>query len=296
MISYARVLKSIWRHPANRQHPMLAVLRSLHWWLTCRLPQRVMTHHLFGYTIRLYPDAHQTRHLVYYTNQADYDTIGFVQRYLQPSDHFIDVGANIGLYTLLAASRIGKTGHLYAFEPCPKTVERLQETLSANQLDWVHLHAIALGDAESTLTLTTDRDTVNHVLLNADHSQAVTHIPCRRLDAVVDPNHTYAIAKIDVEGFELPVLKGADRLLSQHQIEVLILEINGASHRYGIHAEDIVAYLNSLGYTSFSYEFESNQLTPIDSGWDDVLFISQHHLDKVRSRLSLFTDSRPLVA
>ncbi len=291
MLSYARVLKSIWFHPANRQHPIAAVGRSLHWWLAYRLSQRVMEHNLFGYTIRLYPDSHQTRHLVYYTNQADYDTIGFIQRYLQPGDHFIDVGANIGLYTLLAASRIGKSGHLYTFEPCPKTVARLQETLSANQLDWVRLQAIALGDAELTLTLTADRDTVNHVLLNAEHSQVVTHIPCRRLDDIVAADSTYAIAKIDVEGFELPVLKGANRLLAQHQIEVLILEINGAFRRYGIHAEDIVAYLNSLGYTSFSYQFESNQLIPIDDGWDDVLFISQRHLDKVRSRLSLFADN-----
>jgi FkbM family methyltransferase len=244
-----------------------------------------MTHYLFGYTIRLYPDAHQTRQLVYYTNQADYDTIGFVQRYLQPGDHFIDAGANIGLYTLLAASQIGKSGHLYAFEPCPKTVARLQENLSDNQLDWVRFHAIALGETDTTIALTTDLDTINHIFSEDDHNQSTVHVPCQRLDHVVDPSLTYAIAKLDVEGFELPLLKGAYNLLANHQIEVLILEINGASHRYGISAEDIVSYLKSLGYTSFSYQFDTNQLTPIDNGWDDVLFISDRHLEKVRSRL-----------
>ena len=290
MLSYFKILRSIWIHPANRGQRLGAIARSLYWWLAYRLPQRSVQRQVFGYPVRLDPQGHETRNIVYYTPQAEYDTTRFFQRYLRPGDAVLDIGANIGLYSLLSASLVGERGRVHAFEPCPATFDRLSRTLTDNQLTWVQGHPVALGEQEAILQFTTDLDTVNHVMADAESRSSSMPVACRRLDDVVDVQQQYAIAKLDVEGFELSVLRGASRLLAHQGVDVLIVEINGALYRYGIQADDLVSYLFHLGYDAALYDATAHRfawiLDPCDA-WGNVWFISQRHRDRVLARLQL---------
>ncbi|HSN66264.1 MAG TPA: hypothetical protein VLS94_06460, partial [Fusibacter sp.] len=124
---FLKQLQNIWGHPANKDSQFQAIGRSIKWWLNSRNSSTPIEVDFCGYKLLLYSDSFQTRGIVYYTPFHDYDSMRFVQRYLRPGDNFIDIGANIGEYTLLACSIIGDSGSVSAFEPVPKTVDRLKE-------------------------------------------------------------------------------------------------------------------------------------------------------------------------
>ena len=97
------VLKYIWTHPANRGRRLRAVGRSLGWQCTKRLTGHSRDIRVFGdLRLRCYPDSCGAGIMIYTNGWYDYDDMHFVHRYLRPGDAVIDVGANIGVYTLLS--------------------------------------------------------------------------------------------------------------------------------------------------------------------------------------------------
>jgi len=212
----------------------------------------------------------------------------FIQRYLRPGDNFIDIGSNIGQYSLLASSVVGSSGSVSAFEPVPQTLDRLKENIDRNHLTQVTIFPMALGEKSEFIEFTIVGDAVSHISspdeLLQDSRDSKIKVLCCCLDDVLQ-NRPYAMAKIDVEGGELSVLKGAQRLLSQSNPPVLMLEINGAFKRYGLTKQDIVQHLDQLGYSSALYNADANELTFTDEIWGDVLFISRNHTTQVLERI-----------
>lgn len=283
---FLKRFQSIWEHPANKNNQFQAIGRSIGWWLNNRNSSTPVEVELCGYRLLLYSDAFQTRSIVYYTPFHDYDSMRFVQRYLRSGDNFIDIGANIGEYTLLACSIIGDSGSVSAFEPVPKTVNRLKENIDINQLSQVKVYPIALGDTDSIVSFTLTHDAVSHITVLNDLPQAnKIQVPCHRLENVLE-DKLYAMAKIDVEGGELSAIKGANKLLSQKNPPVLMLEINGAFKRYGVTKKEILNYLSTFGYRSAIYKADTNHLTFTEDVWGDVLFIANDYLDQVVDRIS----------
>ena len=85
--------------------------------------------------------------------------------FLRPGDTFIDAGANIGLFTLLALSVVGDKGHVHAFEPNPLVAAMLRESLALNAADNVTVHEIGLSDVEGSAAFTWVVMIAHHILL-----------------------------------------------------------------------------------------------------------------------------------
>ncbi|MEX0777392.1 MAG: FkbM family methyltransferase [Phycisphaeraceae bacterium] len=143
-----------------------------------------------------------------------------IRRLLRPGDHFVDGGANIGYFTLLAAQRVGTRGHVDAFEPQPNNRARLIEHLKLNSLnDRVTVHDTALSDQEGQATIhffPPDDDQHNHgcstlFVEPADHTQA-TRVRTVRMDQVLHGSSPCLI-KLDLEGAEPLAISGAQELL-----------------------------------------------------------------------------------
>lgn len=287
MQNYFKRIKEIWNHPSNRDKQLKALGRAGNWQLKHKISEKPIDVNAFGYKILLYPDSLQTRAIVYYTPLKDYDVTQFIQRYLKVGDSFLDIGANIGLYTLLACSVVSKSGSVDSFEPCPKTFRRLEENVARNELNQVKLHQTVLGENSSVIKFTVDLDTINHVLSSAPPKTEDNYIEvsCQPLDEIIN-DKDYAMAKLDVEGYELPVLRGGSKMLSHQNPPVLMLEINEEFKRYGITALEIVNQLQKWGYYSASYDADSNELKFTNQVWDDVLFIHEDYQETVISRLN----------
>ena len=196
-----KLFSEIWTHPANRKAPFRALMRAIHWQITKRLTGRPYDISYHGLKLRCYPDSHSASRAVYFSGLPDYREMRFILDFLRPGDQFIDVGANVGLYTLLALSAVGPTGYVHAFEPNPTVIRILNESLQLNAVENVAIHAIGLADTEGVAGFAlTDDDCTAHIV-GLSPSPARTEIPIGRLDQILD-NVPYAMAKFDIEGYE----------------------------------------------------------------------------------------------
>jgi FkbM family methyltransferase len=157
----------------------------------------------------------------------DHEAEQFIRSKLKAGDTFLDIGANVGFYSLLASSIVGERGRVIAIEPNPKTFGRLKETIAANAITNVLPLNLALGRERGRLDLFIDPQSGN------DTATMVTHVGRTSVKVEVHSLDEIAIAhqipsidylKIDVDGFEPDVFAGAKRLLGEGKIKFIQTE------------------------------------------------------------------------
>lgn len=187
----------------------------------------------------------------------------FWRRQLQPGMVAIDVGANVGIYTVAAARRVGATGRVLAVEPTPECVECLQETCRLNALDWVSIHAVAASDRPGTVQFSVGKASeFNRVLeSSAEAANPTQTIPCVTLDHLIEQEKLSRVdwLKIDAEGHELQVLKGCDRLLTEFAPAILYENMDASN----ISNTEVAEFLRSRNYQLFRYQPYLERLVPI---------------------------------
>lgn len=178
----------------------------------------------------------------------------FLRSAIRPGTVVFDVGANIGVYTLMFARLTGPTGKVYAFEPSPRAFERLQHTVSKNNLQQVIVERFALGREEAHLPLNVTGDLgfssfgvpVEGAAISEQHSVSVT-----TLDAYCSERGIEAIdlLKMDVEGYELHVLGGAIEMVERRSIREMVIEYNlQAQMNNGFGIPDLVDSIRAHGF------------------------------------------------
>jgi FkbM family methyltransferase len=157
-----------------------------------------------------------------------------IRRSLGRGDVFVDVGANAGYYTALAAELVGETGHIYALEPAPSTFQKLERTLSLNSLENVTALAVAAGAAEGTAVLCgpPSGHDASSSLRNRPSDGVTTSVRVRPLCDVVPPWHQkrLSLVKVDVEGYEDDVLYGLEPLLSNGVRSAVVVEVHATDN------------------------------------------------------------------
>lgn len=177
-----------------------------------------------------------------------------IRRRLRPGDVAIDVGANVGWHTLLMASRVGAAGRVFAVEPNATTRQRLEHAIAVNKLAHVHVEPRAMADREGPRAFAAPAaghmwDGTGRLANDGEHDT----VDCTTLDAFTaerDINRV-ALIKIDVEGWEPAVLRGASRVLRTSR-PTLIFEYDPAYvHRSGASGEELADLLHQAGYGLF---------------------------------------------
>jgi FkbM family methyltransferase len=166
----------------------------------------------------------------------------FVRDYLRPGDTFVDVGANVGQLTIVGAARVGPTGRAIAVEPHRRTCAFLRRNLALNGLE-VEVHEVAIGRAEGESGISDLRsDDQNFV----DPTATGGRVPLVTLDALLGSAHV-DLLKIDVEGYELAVLAGAERTLAR--CDCLYIEDCDANlRRFGASSRELRTALRAAGF------------------------------------------------
>jgi FkbM family methyltransferase len=166
-------------------------------------------------------------------------------RHLGPGDVFYDIGANAGFFTLLAARRVGPSGHVYAFEPVPDNLASVCEQIEVNRLGHVDAIGAAVGRAPGRLALrysprASAMARLAHVgKAQPDEETLDVEVVC--LDDFAKEHRAPTMMKIDVEGAEGEVLEGARALLEKGP--KLLIEVHGRAC-----GEAVVKILGPLGY------------------------------------------------
>lgn len=278
-------IKRITGHPLNRGRQVSALYQFLKWQVGSRLfPEQVIYNWVNGSRFIIRPGERGYNGIIY-SGLNEFSDMAYVLHTMTEADLFVDIGANIGAYTILACAAKGARG--CCFEPVPSTYQRLQDNLRLNGLsDRVRAYNLGLADKEGELTFTSGENILNHVVANGEHTANAVKVPVTTLDKLlVDDSPT--LFKIDVEGFETPVIAGAGETLKKPSLHSVIMELNGMGARYGYSEEAIVETMSSHGFKTYTYEPFSRQLTSLDgqlNATENTLFIRD--IEAARERVA----------
>jgi len=186
----------------------------------------------------------------------------FVERFLKPGMIVLDIGAHHGFYTLLISRKVGESGSVIAFEPSPRERARLMRHLRLNSCKNVRVEALALGQTEghAELHVVQGRESgcnslrppqvSRHGRLETAETKAVP-VEVARLDDYIQQHDLARVdfVKMDVEGAELAVLKGATEFLGRQPRPVIFCEVQDMRTRaWGYPAREIVDFLRQRGF------------------------------------------------
>lgn len=197
---------------------------------------------------------------IFWTSYYNRRIVSLISQLLRPGMIVIDVGANIGEISMTAAKRVGGNGRVIAFEPIDKIADELQANIDRNRLNQIIVERLGLSDtfavdipvyASCGQGTAADEHHGLGSLFGASTGQApVQHISTTTLDNWI-ADHQIArvdLIKVDVEGAELMVLKGAKRTLQQFKPALIVEVQETTATTAGYRARDILDYLAALGY------------------------------------------------
>jgi len=224
------------------------------WWLE----SRITTTTYFGSTLDA--DARDgCGRFIYYFGVWEPNFTAFIERTLRPGDCFIDVGANIGYYSLLASSLVGQSGKVVSIEAVPRTFEVLIWNLELNHSENVRAVNMAVWDKEETLTFFVSPDTIDCTstaipsLAEGRGLRERCDIRATSLWSLLRRDEIAAarLIKIDVEGAERQAISGFGSMLetSRRDLEVMV-EVSIDAF------DEIVAFFQRHGF--FSYRLENS--------------------------------------
>jgi FkbM family methyltransferase len=241
-------LISLLRHPQPLRFLVAQVFWRTGW-------GRRLTFPLRGFRLHLHP-ANLAWQLWMDRHQRDAD-MSLIRSLLKPGDTMIDLGANIGFTALEGAQAVGMSGRVHAIEPHPFIHRCLSENLTLNQLGppQVQTYPVAVADEprDTGVQFTNDRrDDMNFMLPKSaanspGTSKTILTVPVTTLDTLFPALLQCDLLKIDVEGAELSVLRGASSLL-KHTRQILVEAGDPNSLRHGSTSGDLLAHLQSAGF------------------------------------------------
>lgn len=206
---------------------------------------------IFGSTMDL--DVSELIQRAIYLGTYEREETRFAKSILRTGQTVVDVGANVGYYTALAASRVGKTGRVLAFEPSPLCYKKLAAMKRRNRLTRCFTWNAGLSDIDGELMLyepTEDCGNLNATMVpNPDTTPILVEV--RRLDDVLREEgiERVDLLKVDVEGHELRVFKGAAESLRKGIIRSILCEVNEYHlHDNGTSGRELMLFLRECGF------------------------------------------------
>lgn len=254
--------KVIFHHPLTSKRKLAATKRWLSWQIGSRLvPGAVAVPFVNQTRLLIKPRMHGAT-LNVYVGLDEFSEMSFLLHFLRSTDLFIDVGANVGAWTILASGAAGC--HTIAFEPTREAFENLKANLNLNGIgELVECHPAALGGKRGKVKFTKKLDTLNHVVVSPQMSDVeLTEVEVTTLDMELTQREPTLI-KIDVEGYELSVISGGEETLGKPSLQAIIIEINEKCKRYGVEPEHIFESITDYGFTACRYDPRNRQLTEI---------------------------------
>lgn len=257
-VSILSTYRFLSRHPLTRDRKLQSLARWLRWQIGSRA---------LGHAVAI-PFVNQARLLVksgmtgatgnIYCGLHEFEDMAFVLHFLRPGDLFVDVGANIGSYSILAAAA---GADVISFEPVPSTFEWLLDNIHLNRLQTqVDARNQAVGAAAGMVRMIADQDTTNQVLREgASYRGASVDVQQVALDHSIPS--VPKLVKIDVEGFEANVVEGGKRWLADPSLQAVVMELNGSGGQFGSGDDDLLRSMISFGFTPCAYDPRPRRLT-----------------------------------
>jgi FkbM family methyltransferase len=175
------------------------------------------------------------------------DVVAFVRSCLDPGMTFVDVGAHVGYFSVLASSIVGDSGRVFAVEPEPRNLELLRANLWRNACDNVTVLPVAAYDRRGHVRFVSNPDGFAGSWIEPNQGETGTMAPCAPLDALLG-EQTVDVMKIDIERSEPEAISGAERLIhTSHTLDIVAEFWPTHPYANGRSPAAVLAYYESLG-------------------------------------------------
>jgi len=190
-----------------------------------------------------------------------------IRKLLEHDADFVDIGANIGWFTLVAAHSLGRRGRVHSFEPDPRHVAKIRAAVRKSNFDNVIVNAWALADRAGEERLyRSETNFGDHRLFDLDEPRRSVKVAVKTLDEYTQIDATRPLViKLDTQGSEARILNGAQRTLTTHRAEIVLLceaapRLLSAA---GSSLDELVARLRALGFLAALVDHQRAMLQPI---------------------------------
>lgn len=260
---FRRRLEVFGNNPVARRRPIGTLLRFanaeiINTWLGYPF----VVAHEFGVGLIVEKGHHATRSHYFFGVQDFIDEF-FAIHFLREDELFVDIGANMGIFSIMVAAATG--ARVIAVEPSPSSSRIFKRHIALNDLsDRITLIEACAGDANDSAFIKNTVDMDNFIVLaGVDLQPGMAKIPMIRIDDVID-GAIPCVMKMDVEGFEMQALKGATQLLNCQNLQAITVEISDLSHRFGVSPEETHKFIAGFGFTTATYDPLARILTPVE--------------------------------
>lgn len=233
-----------------------------------------------GSVLKVQLDVHYEQ--MVWLQDEEWDELRYLRNKLRPGDVFIDVGANIGLWTLVAATAVGPSGRVFSFEPNPTTFSRLSENIKLNgKVSRVEAFSKAVSTDERVVSFVCDRQhNLSAISSSASDGPDTKKVPTLALDCLLANElvaSRLAGIKLDTEGHELEALQGASGLIEERR-PWLIVEFNTTMLGSDVLGDwPVYRFLAAKQYGPFVYDKGGNETEISGSfslhGYRNILFV-----------------------
>jgi FkbM family methyltransferase len=203
------------------------------------------------YGVRIYSDSKDLTNM--FSILGEYDDVYHVVSSLRPEMAFIDIGANAGVFSMIAGERLGEDGVIVAFEPSYAVFKKLIANASVNKLRNFFPFMAAVGPSIGVERLKTNEKHTGAAHLDAQGDTRIVQLGgpaiCKLLSNLVESRRI--MIKIDVEGAELDVVRSIGDFLDSDSIETIVVEVNAKQYaRFDATPKDLYHFMQQKGYES----------------------------------------------
>ncbi len=298
--SARKLIADILSAEAARHQPASVLWRLARWQIWRRALKRPMPFRtVTGASLLLLPNASDSLSGFWYHQLPDFEELVFTLHLLRGGDLFVDIGANQGGWSLTVA---GHGARVFSFEPVALTCGRLRANVAVNPAEIrerIRVFPCGVGEEVGRVSFTAELDAGNHRLREpADAGAGVTTVDLEQADHVLR-GEIPVLLKIDVEGEELGVLKGARQVLSAPSLVAVVMETFRPQDFAEPKLIEAEALLREQGFTPVAYNPWKRSLMPLvkpSDGAQNTIYVRDS--DAVRSRLrdapALYSFGRPI--
>lgn len=248
------------KNPITKGRQLRAMWRYIAFNILCRIKKNIVYTGIGGLKFIISKGDSGLVGNIYYGIYEANESM-FCAHFIRETDTFLDIGANLGHYSIIVSGLTGARS--IAIEPIPSTLKKLQKQIDVNHLNnKITAMNIGLSDTISKLYFSSDNQDMNHIV-NTDYPNAI-EVPVATMDSICE-NQSIALLKMDVEGYEKFVLKGGEKTLNNTSLKAMIVELNNSGVKYGVSDQEVYETLVSYGFLPYEYHIAERKITALSS-------------------------------